>query len=639
MMNKLILIISSFIVSLIFFPIYGKAQSSESYIILFSKEVDHSLLQKAEVEVNHTFSLIPAVTVTATEQQLQVLKTGDDIVSITKDKPAELTQVKLVGYNEMKINTARETGVTGKGVKVAVIDTGVDTDHPDLRIAGGVCVLESFDCTNGFEDDNGHGTHVAGIISAQDNNIGILGVAPGVELYAVKALDASGYGSTVSIMKGIEWSIENGIDIINLSVSAKSNDPALHAIIDKAYSQGVLIVAAAGNEGKGVDVDSNNVLYPAKYDSVIAVGAIDQTLKKIPQSATGPEMEMVAFGGGIYSTYPSELDPDGTPDGYTYMSGTSMATPYITGLLALYKETYPYLSHVELRTFIQQTAQDLGEPGRDSFFGYGLGTYERPENIEGQKVYPEVSSDGKITFRFIKEANDDTFKIERDGQIIYQGAFMLNYIDYAVKGTYNYTFTFTDRDGGVRVEQVTVQVSSPAFKDVKPEDWYSPNLVYLYQRNILTGYPGNYIKPRSYITRGEAVALLGRALGLNGEKRPTVFKDVGGNYFASGYIQSAFDHGIISGFPDGTFRPDSPVTRAEMAILLANAYLLEDIHSDIAFSDVTENVTGYEQILKVATAGYTRGYPDGTFHPHESMTRYAFSVFLSRAENHHFLTR
>jgi subtilisin len=204
-----------------------------------------------------------------------------------------------------------------------------------------------------------------------------------------------------------------------------------------------------------------------------------------------------------------------------------------------------------------------------------------------------------------------------------------------VQGDIEYTIVPV-RDGAELKSQaktLNVKLTSPFFPDLRNNQWFTRNIMYLNKENIVNGYLTGEIKPSQLVTRAEAVAMLGSALGYNSEKRETVFKDVSPSSFASGYIQSAYDNGILSGFPDGTFRPDSYVTRAEMSILLSKAYQLSKPSESVHFTDVNSNVTGWEAIEKIAGSSITQGYPDGSFRPYETMTRATYAVFLSRAEN------
>lgn len=218
-------------------------------------------------------------------------------------------------------------GSTGSGVGVAVLDTGISTTHPDLNVAGG---RHFYTITTGppqsrlrddgnYEDGHGHGTHVAGTIAALDNDIGVVGVAPDVVLYAVKVLDDSGSGSISAIVAGIEWAVNNGIPVLNMSLGGSTYSQTLEAACDAAYAAGHIVVSSAGNEGNP-DGTEDNVGYPAKYDSVIAVAASDINDQRASFSSTGPAVELIAPGAGVLSTIPWTDENSLTVDGASYQA-------------------------------------------------------------------------------------------------------------------------------------------------------------------------------------------------------------------------------------------------------------------------------------------------------------------------------
>ncbi len=253
----------------------------------------------------------------------------------------------------------------GAGVKVGVIDSGIDLDHPDLSpIAGGThfyTLGRKLKQDSTYDDDNGHGTHVSGTIAARDNDIGVVGVAPAVDLYAIKVLGANGSGSVLAVAAGVEWAITQGLDVINMSLGSSSDSETLRKACDAAYNAGIVIVASAGNSGAGVDT----VGYPAKYSSVIAVAASDSTNTRASFSSTGPAVELTAPGVDILSTVVDGLYEAG-------WSGTSMASPHVAGAAALVLARNPALPPASVRLALVNTSLDLGTAGLDEWYGFGL---------------------------------------------------------------------------------------------------------------------------------------------------------------------------------------------------------------------------------------------------------------------------
>jgi len=245
----------------------------------------------------------------------------------------------------------------GEEVIVAVVDTGVDLDHPDLKnklVEGYNVYTEGSDA----DDDVGHGTHVAGIIAAEINNYeGIAGMAPHTRIMPVKVLDSTGAGSTYAVAQGIIWAADHGAKVINLSLGNYAEAQFLHDAIQYAYDRDVVLVAATGND------HTESPGYPAAYDEVLAVGATDSSGQLAQFSNYGTYVDVAAPGVSIASTYPGNQ--------YAALSGTSMASPHVAALAAMIRSVNPSLSNEEVMDLIRSTCDDLGESGHDIYFGYG----------------------------------------------------------------------------------------------------------------------------------------------------------------------------------------------------------------------------------------------------------------------------
>ncbi|WP_322922682.1 S8 family peptidase [Paenibacillus campi] len=267
------------------------------------------------------------------------------------------------GYGTVDAQLALQKGYTGKGVKVAILDTGI-SNHSDLKIAGGVSVVNY---TSSYADDNGHGTFVAGIIGAQNNGKGLIGEAPDASLYAVKILDNQGNGSTEQLAQGINWAIQNKMDIVNMSIAFPQASPSVQTMLQTAHDQGILLIAAAGNKGTA-DVQQDTVQFPAKFSEVMAVAAIDDKLSRPTFSATGVEVDVTAPGDHIVSTASNGK--------YELRDGTSVAAPFVSGMAAILKQAYPQLTNDQLRSLIEQNTVDLGAPGKDNIYGNGMISFQ-----------------------------------------------------------------------------------------------------------------------------------------------------------------------------------------------------------------------------------------------------------------------
>lgn len=255
------------------------------------------------------------------------------------------------GIDRVDADVVQVNGTTGQGADIAIIDSGIDSDHPDLSANLGTgyaavsCNPDYVDCNQSWDDDNDHGTHCAGIADAVDNSEGVRGISTEATLHAVKVLDGWGSGSWSDVAEGIRWVADQGYDVGSLSLGASSSSQTLKDACQYAYDKGVLLVAAAGNDGDCTDC----VLYPAKYSTVMAISATNQDDGLASFSSTGPEIELAAPGKGIYST---EIG------GYTTMSGTSMACPHVSGAGGMLMANG--YTNTEARNRLTQTAEDIG---------------------------------------------------------------------------------------------------------------------------------------------------------------------------------------------------------------------------------------------------------------------------------------
>lgn len=304
-----------------------------------------------------------AVEVTA--EQAGQLRQDRNILAVEPDIVVTIAADTIDwGNDRVEAPIAYATGYKGAGIDVGVIDTGIDKDHPDLvnNLKGGVNCISSY---RSYDDDNGHGTHCAGTIAADDNGIGVIGVAPDANLYAIKVLNSNGSGYLSDVVEGIDWAVSHDLDIISMSLGASTGTTAMETAVNNAFNHGLLVVAAAGNSGTA-DLSANTVNFPARYAATIAVAATDSGNVHASFSSTGPAVDVAAPGVSVLSTYYNNQ--------YAYMSGTSMATPHVAGVLAVLKGKYPSLSNTDLRALLEQTAMDLGDAGWDPVYGYGLVT-------------------------------------------------------------------------------------------------------------------------------------------------------------------------------------------------------------------------------------------------------------------------
>ncbi|RLF25282.1 MAG: peptidase S8 [Thermoprotei archaeon] len=422
-MRDLLLLLIPLLLSQFGYPVLMASASTGTELVTLIVKVNPSEFKPAKIkelggQIVYSVNIVPVVIVKAPKYMVDKLKEVPGVVHISLDimvhilgKPAsppgrEKSQEQPPQETPWGIERIRAPDVWNltdgytdldedgdSEVEIAVIDTGVDYDHPDLQanIKWLIAVLNGRITTNPrrADDGNGHGTHVIGIIAAINNDIGVVGAAPRVEVYSIKALNDAGIGWISDITIAIDLAIkgpdglidsdgdglvvgdpdDDAAEVISMSFGGDSDVPELHEVIQKAYGCGVVLVAAAGNEG---DLQPS---YPARYPEVIAVGATNSSDGVPEWSNRNPEL--AAPGVDIKSTYPD--------DTYAVLSGTSMACPHVSGAVALIQAVrlanglallppggeYDY-DEATVRGILHRTADDLGDYGYDVLYGYGV---------------------------------------------------------------------------------------------------------------------------------------------------------------------------------------------------------------------------------------------------------------------------
>jgi len=333
--------------------------------------VAHTHAKAQHAQVGFVYSAaIKGYSATLSSAAVGALRTDPSVAAVLPDREVHLAAQTLpTGINRVDGELSSTVSGNGSGsvnVDIAIIDTGIDTNHPDLNVVGGVACNGA-----GYEDRNGHGTHVAGIAAARDNGAGVVGVAPGARLWAVRVLSASGSGSWSNVICGVDWVTRNvgRIEVANMSLGGSGSEPsgagcatgdALHDAICRSVAAGVTYAVAAGNAA----VNARGAV-PAAYDEVITVSALadfngrsgggaaatcrsdtDDTFANF--SNFGSDVDLIAPGVCISSTY--------SGDGYRTLSGTSMASPHVAGAAALYKSTHPTASPSQVKSALRSAA-------------------------------------------------------------------------------------------------------------------------------------------------------------------------------------------------------------------------------------------------------------------------------------------
>ncbi|MFH0794630.1 MAG: S8 family serine peptidase [bacterium] len=479
-MNAALLVATFLVAGLLAIPAMAQAAQDKVPILIAFKHnpgpAEEALVHSHGGKIKYTYHLVPAIAASVPEAAVEGLRHNPNVTAVDADVTVYKSDAELDaawGVKRIGAGVIHDLGNKGAGVKVAVIDTGIDYNHPDLNAnyAGGYDFVNS---DNDPMDDDGHGTHVSGTIAAEDDGTGVVGVAPSASLYALKVLNASGSGSFSDVIAALQWCVDNGIQVTNNSYGSNRDPGAtVKAAFDNAEAAGIVNVAAAGNSGnpKG---NGDKVGYPARYSSAIAVAATDSSDNRASFSSTGPAVEISGPGVSITSCK--------LGGGYVSFSGTSMATPHVAGVAALVISSGISDTNAngkindEARARLNSTADDLGPAGRDSFYGYGLVDADEAAVPTGPVnsvpvVTIDAPSDGAsfasgATISFTGTASDTedgdltsviSWTSSIDGLIGAGGSFSAVLSD----GVHTITASASDLDGATGHNSISITVGTP----------------------------------------------------------------------------------------------------------------------------------------------------------------------------------
>lgn len=381
---------------------------------------------------------------------MDAVTSGVKALGISPAKVVPESYVNVWGVNRIGAPEVHAQGNMGEGIRVVIVDTGGDTNHPDINVTGGAGFINGAGGAGSFEDDNGHGTHVHGTIAALLNGFGAAGVAPNVEVFHAKILDSAGSGSWVDIADAIQYCIdktEGGTRKVVTNHSYGGDvypGAAVEAMYQAAADAGVFMIAAAGNSGPGADT----VGYPAKWATTVAVAATDINDNIANFSSTGPSVEVAAPGVNVYST---------TFNGaYGIMSGTSMATPHVTGAFALALANGVSDPRAEIPNSTDRTE-------RTNEFGWGIIDVRK---LVGDGELPifsrSVQFDGRASFDPDGVIVSWKWDVDGSGVFIDLPGGSLVQVDYGADGVYDVGLEVIDDQGAVTIARKTIQIQGPA---------------------------------------------------------------------------------------------------------------------------------------------------------------------------------
>ena len=359
------------------------SRGSERFIVMFDPGAELSPvfdeLRAAGVQILDRLDIISGISCYLTEEQMELVQALSAVRYIELDlklfmletqppRPLFLRDCQMAPAREIvdwgvkRISAPEAWGTaTGEGVRIGVIDTGIAVGHPDLQGA----VVGGFNAVDGgsYADDNSHGTYVASVLAARKNGVGVIGVAPDAQLYAIKALGSDGSGYISDMIEGCQWALEEGIPVVNMSLGSTHRSTALQAAMSVAASQGMITVAAVGNDGE------RGVFFPAGNDVAICVAGSGMDDQRMPWSNYGSSLQE----NGVAA--PGDWILAATKDGgWQRVSGTSIATPHVTGIVALLLEIES-VGRESARKFVFEGASQFETP--DEFRGHGVVNAEK----------------------------------------------------------------------------------------------------------------------------------------------------------------------------------------------------------------------------------------------------------------------
>lgn len=613
----------------------------------FSIHLNQTKLSRVSVEIDH---IEGPWTLSVYNEQNQLIGSNEGSlpkldVLLPKTNYSEVTF--SITYKDKWITPPSILNVIGVNhLIIGVIDSGVEL-HEDF------CENILYSLGKDFKekhpypiDDNGHGTHVTGILAACTNNHvgikGVIGNSP-VDILPLKVLDKNGFGGDFEVSMAIHEAIDKKADVINMSLAGKGETLILRDAIKEALKQNIPVVAAAGNWNT-----STAKIYPASYPGVITVAGITENIGKVPSSDFGWEVDISAPGHNILSTYIGNQ--------YKPLNGTSMATPYVTGTLALIKLHFPEYDLIQLRSQLFETSVDILDKGFDPYSGYGLlnlteslNAGVHPKEIEwlsmkdGQPIdlieqqIIGVSSKwiGKKLTIFANDALLEERQITSNMEPV-----DLSKIKTA-KNSINLSAFITDDERNIfEVDYISIKLPNRKqipFTDVPSGYWASNAIIAAAQNGIVNGYQDGAFKPNANISRKHSVLMLNRLFKWeNISSFDSPFHDVEGALnMETISILSAHQNHIIKGNIDQNFMPGNNLTRGQMALILARALSLSEgtpIKSPYLFKDVKEDDEFYGAVQKLTNLGIIT--PQEYYKPYSHITRAQFATMLFRASEY-----
>jgi hypothetical protein len=525
---------------------------------------------------------------------------------------------------------------------IALIDSGVTLEHEDF--CDNILYSLGKDYREGMDlpvDSNGHGTHVTGIIAAcNQNGVGLTGAIGGAEIDVIplKVLGADGLTDDFILAEAVQKAIQLEVDVINISIAGVTIENVFKKAIRDALLLGIPVVAAAGN---GNNPTEN--IFPASLPGVIAVAGVTQYGKKVLRSNFGWEVDISAPGFEILSTY--------TTPSYTKLSGTSMATPFVTSVVAHYKKINPQLDFVQINQLLARSALDLGGKGYDIYTGAGLVQFSNNLDDIGKidwlnlKPNQPIENKAEIVLGFSRELMGKSVLIFKDERIFRTLEVDEMIEEISLKGT---PFSIRENSmfavvvdaenrvldsSSISVMNSKLAINSGEFKDVAKSHWAYEEILQATTVKLVNGYPDGSFKPSNSINRRQSMMMLNRLFSSTNPRFLSIpFKDVTLSTSGVLAILNGAEKGYIKGV-DGFFFPEKNLTRGQMALILSRALeLTSNANGKIThpFKDVPQNAEYYKAVQALTELGIIT--KQSYFRPNETITRAQFAAMLIRIQ-------
>lgn len=641
-----ILFIFSFLfgISTISYAFYYEVQ------IGYGQNTSDHILKTYQIKKISDFTNVHILTAYASISEIQKMKQDKQIsfINYNQNVHVNIPNVQSIStkplqynanvYSLIQLPSIQKENITGKNNSICVIDTGVDFKHEALK--GKVVEYTSFISErNGVKntvDYMGHGTHVAGIIAGVAPQIGMYGIAPNAKIYSAKVFNANEDSSVSSMIAGVDWCMSKKVNIMNMSFGFPSTTSytALSGFdyaLQQANKNGILSIASTGNDGD-TDKSADNVKYPARFRNVLAVASSNQSGSISLFSNRGPSVFITAPGENVVSSYPNNQ--------YYYMSGTSMASPIVSGIAALIREKNPGISNSNLIYMLKKNSIDKGKRGKDSIYGCGI-AQAYPIDITLLKKPPTPAtylshtlSTDTISLQW-NASSDCTTK----GYNIYVNNKKIN--PTLITGTtYKWNYASFGKNINVVIETVdergltskSISKNIPlSYQDVPKNHYAYSAIQYASEKGWLIGTSSLKYEPNRPLTRAEFAHIMSQLANKPSTLSSLPFKDVPKDYWGYKAIATSYQLKMMSGITSTTFAPKQQVTREQMSVTLYRTLRLPLYKGKVnPFIDIKSSNPAYGPILTLYHNKVLSGCTSNRFCPTKNITRAEMAVILQR---------